>query len=156
MRAARVFSDESPQPPGVTLWVPVALSSLPVIGARLHAFALAGAGPIGDAKEVHDLRLAVQEACTNVIKHSRNMGDRRRMAVRFELWDDYLTVYITDQGDPFDPRRTVVLPGRPEDLSEGGYGLFLIQALVDELRYEATECGNTVVLSKRLPVGNES
>jgi anti-sigma regulatory factor (Ser/Thr protein kinase) len=42
-------------------------------------------------------------------------------------------------------------PGSREDPAEGGYGLFLIQALVDEIYYEARAKGNTLVLRKRLP-----
>jgi serine/threonine-protein kinase RsbW len=155
MRPARLPAPASPEPRRAMLLLPVELSSLPIIGARLRAFAEEAAGPIGEAKELHELRLAVQEYATNVIKHGRIEEANRRLVVRFELFQDLLTVFITDQGEAFDPRREATLPGGEEDPAEGGYGLFLIQALVDEIRYETTESGNTLILRKQLPARDE-
>jgi serine/threonine-protein kinase RsbW len=148
--------DDLPREPKRAMHLlPAELSSLPIIGERLHAFATDAAGPVGEAKEVHDLRLAVQEACTNLINHGWIASDKRRLAVRFELMGNLLSVYITDQGEAFDPRGEDVTPAGVSP-AEGGYGLALIRSLVDELHYEATESGNTLVLGKRLPPGDET
>jgi serine/threonine-protein kinase RsbW len=150
MKAARDHSCEAEGAPGSLLLLPVALSSLPLIGSRLRAYACEAAGERGEAKEVHDLRLAVQEACTNVIKHGQMSPEERRLVIRFEFAEDVLSVLITDQGAPFEPPEVSEPPGTREDPAEGGYGLFLIRALVDEMFYEIRPRGNTLVLRKRL------
>lgn len=142
------------QRPGDTLLVPADLDSLPFVGARLHAFARDMAGETGDAKEVHDLRLAVQEACANIIKHGALAASDRRLLVRFDFTGGLLSVLVTSRGEPFDPRQEASLPSQEFDFAEGGYGLFLIQALVDRVDYLVTEGGNTLVLAKRLPPGD--
>jgi anti-sigma regulatory factor (Ser/Thr protein kinase) len=151
MKAAREHSLAEEGWPGAMLLLPVALASLPLIGSRLHAFAREVAGERGEAKEVHDLRLAVQEACTNVIKHGRRSAAERRFVIRFEFAEDVLSVLVTDQGAPFEPPVISEPPGSREDPAEGGYGLFLMRALVDEMFYEVRARGNTLVLRKRLP-----
>jgi anti-sigma regulatory factor (Ser/Thr protein kinase) len=133
------------------LLLPVALTSLPFIGSRLHTYACDVAGQRGETKQVHDLRLAVQEACANLIKHGQMAPEERRLVVRFEFAEDVLSVLITDQGAPFEPPVVTELPGTREEPAEGGYGLFLIQALVDEMFYQRHARGNTLVLRKRLP-----
>jgi anti-sigma regulatory factor (Ser/Thr protein kinase) len=39
-------------------------------------------------------------------------------------------------------------PPSPESLAEGGYGLFLINSLVDVIRYESSGGWNTLTLIK--------
>ncbi len=150
MNTARDPAFEQDEQPGDLLLLPIALSALPLIGSRLHAYASQVAGARGEAKEVHDLRLAVQEACANIIKHGQMAPQERRLVVRFEFADDVLSVLITDQGVPFDPPVVLEPPGTAEEPAEGGYGLFLIRALVDEVFYRADTKGNTLVLRKRL------
>lgn len=147
---------ENEEPRRAMLLLPATLPSLPIIGERLHAFAREICDGLGDAREVHDLRLAVQEACTNLIKHGRLADGDRRLALRFEMNNHALSVLITCRGEAFDPRRETALPGSADEPAEGGYGLFLIRALVDGMSYEAADGGNTLVLVKRLPTGDEA
>jgi anti-sigma regulatory factor (Ser/Thr protein kinase) len=77
--------------------------------------------------------------------------EERRLAIRFEFAEDVLSVLITDQGAPFAPPVVSEPPGSREDPAEGGYGLYLIRVLVDEMFYQTRARGNTLVLRKRLP-----
>jgi serine/threonine-protein kinase RsbW len=156
MSAARDHAREGKREPDPWLLLPVALSSLPLIGSRLYDYACEVAGERGRGKDVRNLRLAVQEACTNVIKHGRISPDERRLVLRFEFADDVLSVLITDQGAPFEPPLVFEPPGTREDPAEGGYGLFLMRALVDEMYYETRTKGNTLVLRKRLQLEEQA
>ena len=97
------------------------------------------------------LRLAVDEACTNVIVHGyRGAVGPIRLAV--VVGEGQAVVTVTDNAPPFDPE---AIP--PPDLDsawavrrEGGLGWHLIRSMVDEVRYRAGERGNVLTLVKRL------
>ena len=79
---------------------------------------------------VADLKLALTEACSNSIRHAYDEGRAGMVEVRYELTGDKLAVEVADEGDGFDPR----VRRRPAaDLDEGGLGIAIIRALVDEL-----------------------
>jgi CheY-like chemotaxis protein len=98
------------------------------------------------------LRLAVDEACSNVIAHGyRGAAGTLRLAVAVR--DGRAVVTVTDDAPPFDPVRVP-----PPDLDapwaerrEGGLGWHLIRSVVDEVRHQpAGERGNVLTLVKRL------
>lgn len=123
-------------------------SSLRVLGLDLHRFACQCFGLArGESKDVHDFRLAVQEAATNLIEHGRLESELR---VWLELRGDELSLSLVSRGVYFDPTvREAVLPDA-DDLAEGGYGLFLIRALTDDVRYHTEDGWNRLVLRKRI------
>lgn len=123
--------------------------SLPRIGAAVMSAAQQFFGAIGEAKELHDLRLAVQEAATNLIEHGAIVDDD--FVIRFERWGDEFWVHFVCRGRPFDP--TSVRPSLPDplELAEGGYGLFLIHTLTDGVLYQTEGEWNTLSLRKRIP-----
>lgn len=101
-------------------------------------------------KVVGSLKLCMDEACTNIIRHAyRDMapGD---VTVRAIVKASSLTICIIDQGKTFDPRRV-----KPPDLKEyikigkkGGLGIFMMQKLMDEIDYHVTAEGNELRLIK--------
>ena len=83
-----------------------------------------------EADMVADLKLALTEACSNSIRHAYDIGAQGKVEVRYELSDDRLAVEVTDDGDGFDPATMRRSSG---ELDEGGLGIAIIRALVDEL-----------------------
>jgi serine/threonine-protein kinase RsbW len=97
---------------------------------RLTLTALAGVRPVSD-ETLHDLKLALTEACTNSVQHAYGDGDGT-VEIHYELEPDRLVVEVVDQGPGFQ-----VLE-REEDeadgeLSESGLGLAIIRALADDV-----------------------
>ncbi len=97
-----------------------------------------------DQTTVDDVVLAVEEACTNAIRHS---GSQEEIEIRLGFEGDRLLAAVRDQGhgfdiNGFDPDRL------PDVSSDHGRGLFLIASLCDkmELRYAG---GLEVVMVKR-------
>ena len=83
-----------------------------------------------EADTVADLKLALTEAGSNSIRHAYDTGANGNVEVRYELTDDKLAVEVTDDGDGFDPATMRAPSG---ELDEGGLGIAIIRALVDEL-----------------------
>jgi CheY-like chemotaxis protein/anti-sigma regulatory factor (Ser/Thr protein kinase) len=128
---------------------PARLEEVPVLLDFLRA-RLAEAGA-GDAVR-QALRLAVDEACSNVIAHGyRGAAGTIRLAVA--VADGRAVVTVTDEAPPFDP---ALAP--PPDLDApwaerraGGLGWHLIRSVVDEVRHRpAGARGNVLTLVKRL------
>ena len=98
--------------------------------------------------------LAVDEACTNIIKHAYKYSPDGIINITISFNDSRFSISITDEGEHFDPTKI------PEpDLREyykqkrvGGLGMFLIKRLMDEVKYNTISGNkNQVVLIKYLP-----
>ena len=94
---------------------------------RLALTGLSRLRPLPD-ETVADLKLALTEACTNSIRHAYEDEDGIVQIV-YELSGDTLAIEVSDDGRGFDhePRER-----DDDDLSEGGLGIAIIQAIADE------------------------
>ena len=107
---------------------------------RLALTALAGVRPVSD-ETLHDLKLALTEACTNSVKHAYDEGGEGTVDILYELQPDRLAVEVGDAGAGFEPGDSNGVNG--EDLSEGGLGIEIIRAVTDEVEIEPREGGGS-------------
>ena len=93
---------------------------------------------VGFTEETQEqINLAAIEAGTNAIKHGNKEDPRKRATIQFILDEDKLTIVIEDEGDGF-TRQEVADPLDPENLlKSSGRGLFLMEACMDAVTYEA-------------------
>jgi serine/threonine-protein kinase RsbW len=94
-----------------------------------------------------DLKLALTEACSNSIRHAYDEGRTGTVEVRYELAPDRLSVEVVDDGAGFDPAAVTTEEG---ELDEGGLGIAIIRALVDELSIESDGSGSLLRFTKFL------
>ncbi|MDZ7372929.1 MAG: ATP-binding protein [candidate division KSB1 bacterium] len=88
-------------------------------------------------EDVGKIQLAVDEACTNVVKHAYDGDPRKPIDVAVRLDYDRLTIVVTDEGKGFDPK-AVEISDISEYLAElrvGGLGIYLMRSLMDEVEY---------------------
>jgi serine/threonine-protein kinase RsbW len=78
-----------------------------------------------------DLKLALTEACTNSVRHAYAGGDGL-VEILYELHRDKLVVEVSDQGEGFVPPAEPSNALESDELSEGGLGIAIIEALADE------------------------
>jgi serine/threonine-protein kinase RsbW len=117
--------------------VPARADSIALVRQALTALA----GPYGlSAAALDDMRLAVTEACTNVVRHA--YGDRLgRIEVSVRPAGDDLEVVVADAGKGM---------GSSSDTTGPGLGLPLIAAVTDSFAVESAEAGGSrVVMSFR-------
>jgi serine/threonine-protein kinase RsbW len=89
----------------------------------------------------HDLQLAVDEACTNIVLHGYAGQEAGRISLSFH-WDSReVVITISDSGHAFDPRSFPEpdLDAAWEARQVGGLGVHLIRHLVDGIRYETDD-----------------
>jgi len=100
-------------------------------------------------EEVETIKVALSEACSNAVCHGSPRGKGDRIRVRYELAGDRLVIEIRDAGPGFQPAQ-IALPSS-EEYKPSGRGLFLMQALMDEVQFEPTPGGTCVRLVKHFP-----
>jgi serine/threonine-protein kinase RsbW len=97
-------------------------------------------------EEVEAIKVALSEACTNAVCHGSPRGVLNCVHITFKADDDRVSIEIVDEGKGFAPQE-IALP-LYEEWKPSGRGLYLMQALMDEVRFEPTETGTRVVLEK--------
>jgi anti-sigma regulatory factor (Ser/Thr protein kinase) len=108
----------------------------------------------GIVSEVRDdLKLAIDEACTNIISHGYEGMNPGSIILEVLLQPTRILLNITDFGHPFEPAETsapdihALLKGE----STGGFGLYLIYQTMDSVDYQTTVDCNRLTLIKKLP-----
>lgn len=93
------------------------------------------------------IRLAMEEALYNAIKHGNRMDPAKAVEVEVDVNKDRAIITITDQGEGFDPTG-VPDPTTDENLEKpSGRGIMLMRAYMDEVRFNRR--GNQVRLVKQ-------
>ncbi|MFT3894249.1 MAG: ATP-binding protein [Anaerolineales bacterium] len=101
---------------------------------------------------VFELKLATDEACTNIIEHGYKGIDPGSIILSFRIELDRILVSITDFGHIFEPAEASKpdVEAALEDRPLGGLGLYLIYQTMDNIEYRASEEGNTLTFTKSI------
>ncbi|HWP44239.1 MAG TPA: ATP-binding protein [Blastocatellia bacterium] len=103
-----------------------------------------------DQEAINQIKTALIEACINAAEHSDSPD--RRIHQRFAIEDDRLVITVSSKGKSFDPAlaglkiESAAAPLR----GSRGRGLQIIRALMDEVRFEPSNDGATLVMIKHL------
>jgi serine/threonine-protein kinase RsbW len=103
--------------------------------------------------EGYKIVMAVDEACSNIIRHGYGKNSNEKLHIVIQTTDNRFIVTVNDRGKSYD-LRTHSLPDMEAYLAakkSGGLGIKLIRSLVDEIQYEQSNGENKLVLTKRLP-----
>jgi serine/threonine-protein kinase RsbW len=137
-----MLSPVSPPAPDLELTLPARAENVAVVR---HAFG--GLGEVLEMPEqtLADVKLAVTEACTNVVVHAYPDGEDGPLAVAAHVGEDALEIVVRDRGRGIVPRADS--PGL-------GLGLPLIATLADQLELgtsptQETEVRMTFALAPR-------
>jgi serine/threonine-protein kinase RsbW len=117
--------------------------------ARLALSGLARGAPV-DEELLADLKLAVTEACGNVVRHAYPESDGE-VYVSYVVAEDSIVMIVEDQGAGVASDEPELSPAP----HEGGMGMSIIGAIVDDLEVHtgADGRGTVVRMTKRLNVG---
>lgn len=102
-------------------------------------------------REVDEIRLAVDEAFTNVIKHAYQYDENQRVLISIGALNDEFWVSITDQGRSFNPEQYSEpdIKERIRLKKRGGVGVYLIRRLMDAVEYNNMGGSNEIRMTKR-------
>jgi serine/threonine-protein kinase RsbW len=139
-------------PDSVRLDLPASVKYLNILGGCL-AEMLARVEGLPQAsllKHTYAVQLAVHETCVNIVEHAYAGIPAGRIGVTLSLVDRprQILVETCDHGATFDP--AAVAPPDLAEARDGGYGLFLVRQLMDEVSYESRPAENRWRLVKYL------
>lgn len=101
-------------------------------------------------KECAKIILAVDEACSNVIRHAYHNTIGQPIYVTCRITPIKLEIVIVDLGEPADIRS--IKPRPLDELRPGGLGVHIIRTVMDEVHYEnLARIGNRLIMAKFLP-----
>jgi serine/threonine-protein kinase RsbW len=97
-------------------------------------------------KDIFSIKLALEEALVNAIKHGNQMDRTKKVTIAFQLHPDRFDVQISDDGCGFDPG-DVPDPTAYENLERPcGRGLMLMRHYMTDVAFNSR--GNGVNMSK--------
>jgi PAS domain S-box-containing protein len=107
--------------------------------------------PLGE-EVVNQLELAITEAASNVMRHAYGERTDQLIQLSAEAFDDRIVLRLHHLGETFDP--SAVKPPAFDGSQEGGFGMYIIEQSVDEVRYDRDERGrNRISLVKHRRAG---
>ncbi|MBP7216502.1 MAG: ATP-binding protein [Candidatus Omnitrophica bacterium] len=99
-------------------------------------------------EQLFDLKLALQEALVNAIKHGNKFNPALSVEVAVEASEQSITISVHDQGEGFNVEH-IPDPTDGANLSKtSGRGLFLIRKLMDQVEF--FDCGRGIKMIKFL------
>jgi len=97
-------------------------------------------------KEIFGIRLALEEALVNAIKHGNNLDKSKKVHIAYGVDEQRFDIRIRDEGPGFDPQ-DVPDPTAVENLERPcGRGLMLMRHYMNKVSFEAH--GNAVLMCK--------
>ncbi|HEY4578453.1 MAG TPA: anti-sigma B factor RsbW [Savagea sp.] len=105
--------------------------------------------------DIEDLKIAISEAVTNAVRHAYHEEDEGQVKIGYRLYEDRLEIVVSDSGKSYqeDEIERRVAPydesSELDFLQEGGLGLYLIEALMDDVQIDHKE-GVTVRMTKHV------
>lgn len=115
--------------------------------AMASSAALAKIGGLPAAR-IEDLKSAVAEACINAMQHGNKWRLEARVIVHMNISNDRFVISVTDQGDGISevPKYPGITRIIQENASPRGLGVFIIQQLVDEVKFNQSADGRHMMI----------
>lgn len=132
----------------VVVRVPAQYESIRTLAQLLGR--IAGTSRLGE-QETFACRLALDEACVNIIEHAYANEPGGEIEVMIQGAPGMCIICLTDFGQPYDPQKVP----RPrfaaaiEEASPGGLGLHLMRTMMDDVQYVVSPYGNSLIMVKR-------
>jgi serine/threonine-protein kinase RsbW len=133
LRSIHVLERHAAPRTDVRLTLPALPENVAVVRHVLGAFAESMRLPV---ELIEDLRLAVTEACTNVVRHAYPDGATGAVEISIEPGEEHVRIVVADSG------RGV---GTSSDTSGPGLGLPLIAAIADTVDLQSAPGGGSRV-----------
>jgi anti-sigma regulatory factor (Ser/Thr protein kinase) len=130
----------------ITLTVPSHPKYLYVIRSSLYPVVV-NAG--FSKKEARKIVLAVDEACSNIIKYAYEGDHSRLIALNIAVKKTKLVIELRDSGKRPDVSR--IIPRKLDDIRPGGLGTHFMAEVFDNVEYDTTsDAGTILTLEKNI------
>ncbi len=128
----------------VTLTVPSRPKYLYIVRSALYPLLLGAGFGTRDARKIV---LAVDEACSNIIKHAYEGDPSGTITVTATDTAGQFTVRLRDHGKKADPAS--IAPRKLEDVRPGGLGTHFMGQVFDAVTYDTSEGEGTLLILEK-------
>ena len=129
----------------VTLIVPSHPKYLYIIRSAVYPLVIEAGFP---KKEARRIVLAVNEACSNIIKYAYEGDTTKLIHLRVSFDQQRLLMELTDTGRK--PDVSKIVPRKLDEIRPGGLGTHFIGAVFDSVSYDTQrEAGTVLTLMKK-------
>lgn len=127
------------------------------VAADMEIAATAQVAALGELMEmgrdkIEEIKFAVVEACINAFEHSETPDRKVELDFVADAGDGqpYLEVGVSDAGKGFDPAMipTPDITSKLKAVRKRGWGIKIIESLMDDVRIESGEHGTRIVMRK--------
>jgi anti-sigma regulatory factor (Ser/Thr protein kinase) len=141
----------TPDAPATDHTVDLTFASDPKYMKLVRCLVAAAAEVVGFVKpDVNSLCLAVDEACTNIIRHAYDGDHNQKIEMQLGMHPDRIEVKLRDYGRKPDPAK--IKPRELHDIRPGGLGVHFIRTIMDEVVYDHShEVGTELRMTKACP-----
>jgi len=131
--------------------VELTIPSDPKYMKLVRALVAASAEVAGFLKnDINPLCLAVDEACTNIIRHAYGGDHRQKIELRLAARPGHIGVKLRDYGRKAEPGS--IKPRPLHDIRPGGLGVHFIREIMDEVVYDRdVDVGTELRMTKSCP-----
>lgn len=113
---------------------------------KIRLFIEENAINFGFAEDISQkIALAVDEACSNLIKHAYKSNDSKKIWINVENSKNEFIVKILDEGEPFNPLQVPEpdMNSYFRKFKRGGLGIQIIKLVMDKIKYFPSDSKNT-------------
>ncbi len=98
-------------------------------------------------EQIDQIQLAVDEACTNAIRHAYQYDSSKTIDLQVEIDNKKVKIVVTDFGPGFDPQSLPEpnINHSMKNAKPGGLGIHLMKKLMDVVRFKITPGKKTEV-----------
>ncbi len=100
-----------------------------------------------DTQRRFNLIVATMEAVANAVEHGNQSDPTKNVEIWVEVTDDAIRVHVRDYGNGFEPTTLPDPRTRENILREGGRGVFLMGALVDQVEFVRCKPGTEAIIT---------
>jgi serine/threonine-protein kinase RsbW len=97
--------------------------------------------------DLFGLKLALEEALTNAVKHGNHSDPKKRVTVRYAVSSEKAVIIVRDEGGGFNPEAVPDCTSPDRLPLPNGRGIMLIRAYMDDVSYR--DKGREIVFVKR-------
>lgn len=104
-----------------------------------------------DEDASHWIGMSIRESVVNAIQHGNRSDRKKRVSIKFEIYQDRLVVNVDDEGKGFDPAN-IPDPLTGENLMKpSGRGIFFMKSFMDQVEFLPSPTGGTRLrMTKRM------
>ncbi len=98
----------------------------------------------------NNIAIAITEAVGNAIVHGNQKNPKKKVIIRFRVWQKKITIEVKDEGKGFNPDK-LLNPLKPENImKESGRGIFILKSLMDSVSFDFSPKGSTIRMTLKI------